>query len=58
MRVDPQYRQTYIERQKLAGYTRARAQELAAMYERQFAQLGQQDDLTRADLWRLIAELL
>lgn len=58
LRVDLQYRRDYIERQRLAGYTRERAQEIAAMYERQFAELRQQEDLTRANLWRLIAELL
>jgi hypothetical protein len=58
MRADPQFRQEYIERQRLAGYTRERAQQMAEMYESRFVQIGGQDDLTRANLWRLIAELL
>jgi hypothetical protein len=59
IRVDPGYRQEYVERLRRAGYTRERAQEVAATYEREFAQNPeQQDALTRAALWRLFAELL
>jgi hypothetical protein len=59
IRVDPEYRQTYVERLRRGGYTRQRAREVAETYEREFAQNpGPQDALTRAALWRLFAELL
>ena len=59
IRTDPAYRQAYVENLRRAGYTRARAQEVAAAYEHEFTQNPeQQDALTRATLWRLFAELL
>jgi hypothetical protein len=59
IRTDPAYRQAYVENLRRAGYTRARAQEVAANYEQQFIDNpGQQNALTQAALWRLFAELL
>ena len=58
IRTDPQFRQEYIERLRRAGYTRERAQEVAATYERAFAESGSQEHLTQRDLWRLFADLL
>jgi hypothetical protein len=58
IQADPEFRQAFVERLRLLGYTPRRAQEVAAAYELDYAQHRHPDALTQSALWRLFAELL